>query len=81
MRDNRSRDNESRLYFSIVNGTPIAMSVKRWTAAAAADLTVSSLSPALGGDLFNRKHDSIAHSLSLSPTHRSDMTEILLKGC
>ena len=40
-----------------------------------ADLAVPSSIP---GD--NRKRDSIAHSLSLSPSHRPDMTEILLKG-
>ena len=28
---------------------------------------------------MNRKGGSVAHSLSLSPTHRPDMPEILLK--
>ena len=31
-------------------------------------------------DFFNRRRGSIAHSLSLSPAHLPDMTEILLKG-
>ena len=31
-------------------------------------------------NLLNRKWSSIAHSLSLSTSHRPDMTEILLKG-
>ena len=30
-------------------------------------------------NLLNHKRGSIAHSLSLSPTHRPDMTETLLK--
>ena len=37
-----------------------------------------SWSPAWGGEFFERKRGSIAHSHSLSPTHRPDMTEILL---
>ena len=31
-------------------------------------------------NLLNRKRSSIAHSLSLSASHRPDMTEILFKG-
>ena len=54
---------------------PAAQWVKRWPT----DLAVPSSSPARGEDLFDHKRGSIAHSLSLSPTHRPDMTEILLK--
>ena len=35
--------------------------------------------PAAGGELFNRKRGFIIHSLSSSPTHRPNMTEILFK--
>ena len=44
------------------------------------DLAVPGSSPAWGDDLFNRKRGSIVHSLSMSPAHRPDITEILLKG-
>ena len=44
-----------------------------------ADLMVPGSSPASGGDLFNCKSGSTSHSLSLSPTHCPDITEILLK--
>ena len=33
--------------------------------------------PSGGGNRFNRKQDSTAHSLSLLPTYGPDMTEIL----
>ena len=54
-------------------GAPVAKKAKRWPI----DLAVPGLNHASGGDLFNRKQISYAHSLSLSPAH--DMTEILLK--
>ena len=44
------------------------------------DVMVLSLSNQYrGGDVFNHKQGSIAHSLSLSPAHCPDITEILLK--
>ena len=52
----------------------MAQWVKRWTT----DLAVPSSIPTRG-EIFNRKPGSIAHSLSLSTSHRPDMTEILLK--
>ena len=52
------------------------LSLKHWPA----DLAVTEASPALGGYLFNPKQGPIAHSLSLSPTHHPDMTEIFWKG-
>ena len=55
--------------------TPVAQQVKQWPA----DLVVPGLRPTQGGNLFNCKWGFIAHSLSLSPTHHPDMTEILLK--
>ena len=55
-------------------GAPVAQWVKRWPADLAdrvrSSLEVKSSQP---------KRSSIAHSLSLSSEHRSDMTEILLK--
>ena len=54
-------------------GAPVAQWVKRWPT----DLAVPSSIPTRG--LLNRKWGSIAHSLSLSTSHRPDMTEILLK--
>ena len=51
----------------------VAQSVKRWPT----DLALSGSNPA-EGNIFNRKRCSIAHSLSLSNSHRPDMTEILL---
>ena len=57
-------------------GASVAQRVKRWPA----DLSVPGLSPASGLDFFNRKRDSVAHGLSLSLTHRPDMTKILLKS-
>ena len=45
--------------------------VKHWPA----DLVVPGLRPAGGRNVFNH----IANSLSISPTHRPDITEILLK--
>ena len=39
------------------------------------DLAFPSGSPASDEDLFNHKQGSVAHSLSLSPTQRPDMTE------
>ena len=50
----------------------------------AGDLAVAGSSPAGGGNVYNRKYGSIAYSLSLSHTHRHDMTELLLnrtKNC
>ena len=58
-------------------GASIAQCVKRWPA----ELVALSLSPSSGRHLLNPKWGSIAQSLSLSPTHRPDMTEILLTGC
>ena len=52
----------------------VGQRVKRWPS----DIAVSVSSTARGGDLFNRKRGSIAHSLSLSPAHHPDMTEILV---
>ena len=45
---------------------PVAQWVNRWPA----DLAVLGSSPAWGGDLFNRKRVSIAHSLPLYFTDR-----------
>ena len=64
-------------------GAPVAQWVKRWPT----DLAVPSSIPTRGEkktkekkkNLLNRKRGSIAHSLSLSTSHRPDMTEILLK--
>ena len=55
--------------------SPVTQWVKRWPT----DLVVPGSIPALGGDLFNRKRDSIAHSLSLSSVHRPDMTDTLFE--
>ena len=65
-------------YFSniFIIHSPVAQWFKRWPT----DLEVTGSSPARCGNLSNRKRGSIAHSLSLSPNHRPDMTEILLKG-
>ena len=54
---------------------PVAQWLNRWPA----DLVVPGSSHAWGGDLFNRKRGSIAHSFPLYFTDRPDMTEILLK--
>ena len=43
------------------------------------DWAVLGSSPARGEYLSNRKRGSMVHSFSLSPVHRPDMTEILLK--
>ena len=40
-------------------------------------IAVPGSSPALGGEVFNRKRGSNAHSLSLSPAYCPDMIEIL----
>ena len=49
--------------------------VKRWPP----DLAFPGSLSAGGGILFKRKRGAIAHSLSLSLTHRPDMVEIQLK--
>ena len=51
-------------------GAPIAQYVKVWSI----DLALPGSRPAGSGNLF----DSTAHSLSSSPSHRPDTTEILL---
>ena len=51
------------------NGAPVAQWVKRWPADQAVPRR----------NLLNRKRGSTAHGLSLSSSHRPDMTEILLK--
>ena len=56
-------------------GAPVAQWVKRWPT----DLAVPGSIPALGEKLSNCKWDSLAHSLSLSSYHCTDITEILLK--
>ena len=43
------------------------------------DLVVPGMNPSGGGNLFNPKQGSIAHSLPLSPSHGPFMTETLLK--
>ena len=54
----------------------LSIYVKRWTA----DIAIPCSRPAGDKNLFNRKLGySTAQSLSLSPTHLPDMTEILLK--
>ena len=58
-----------------VSMSPVAQYVERWHT----NLAVPSSSIAGGGDFYSCKRGSIAHSLSLSPVYRSDMTEILLK--
>ena len=52
----------------------MAQWVKHWPT----ELEVSCSSPASGGALFNNRQGLIAHSLSLSPAHHPDITEILL---
>ena len=47
---------------SLDSGAPVAQWVKRWPT----DLAVLGSSPALSGDLFNRKPGATAHSLALS---------------
>ena len=59
----------------VERGAPVAQQVKHWPA----NLAVPGSRPAEGGNLSNRGQRSIPHSLSLSPSHRPDMTEILLK--
>ena len=56
-------------------GAPVSQLAKRRPT----DLAVSGLSLVRGGNLSERKRSFIAHSLSLSTSHRFDMTEILLK--
>ena len=56
-------------------GAPVAPWVKLWPS----NLAVLDLSPAWGGNLFNLKQGSIAHSLSLSPAHGLDISGMLLK--
>ena len=51
----------------------VAQWVKYWPT----DLAVQNLSPSSRQSLLNHKHGSIAHSLSISTLHRSDMSEIL----
>ena len=52
----------------------VAQLVKHWSA----DLAVMGLIPATGGNSLNHKWECIAHSLSLLPSHHSNMTEIHL---
>ena len=52
-------------------GASVAQWVERWPA----DLSVTGSILAGGGNLYNRLQGSIAYSLSLSPSHRPDMTE------
>ena len=59
---------------SLVTGGPVGQWVKRWPA-----VLVFPSSIPVGGNLFDRKQGSIAHNLSLSPSYRPDMTEMLLK--
>ena len=59
--------------FPAILAAPVAQWVKRWLA----DLAVPSLRPIRSR--ISRNRGSIAHSLSLSTSHRPDMTEILLK--
>ena len=54
-------------------GVPVAQWVKRWPT----DPAVMSSSPARG-EIFLTVN-GVAHSLPLSASHRSDMTEILLE--
>ena len=42
------------------------------------DLAVSGSSPALGEGILNRKRGFFAHNLSFLPTHRPDMSKMLL---
>ena len=56
-------------------GAPVAQQVRRWPA----DLENPGSRRAGGGNLFSRKRDSIVHNLSILPTYRPDMTEILFK--
>ena len=56
-------------------GAPVA----KWVKHLPADLAVPDSIPAEVGNLFKTKRDSTVHILSLSPWHRPDMTEILLK--
>ena len=55
-------------------GAPVAQLDKRWSTS----LVVPSSIPG-SGNLFFRKRGSIVHSLSFSPSCRSDITEMLLK--
>ena len=55
--------------------TSVALWVKRWPA----ELVATGSILAGGDNLFNCKQGSIAHSPSVSPSHRTVMTEILLK--
>ena len=62
-------------YFLKVNvGAPVAQWVKRWSTDLAGRVRSS-----LEAKSSHRKRSFIAHSLSLSISHRADMTEILLK--
>ena len=63
-----------KVSYSVCRGAPVAQWVKRWPT----DLADRVQSP-LRRNLLNRKRSSIAHSLSLSASHRPDMTETLLK--
>ena len=57
-------------------GALVAEWIKRWPT----DLEVPSSSLAGGENLSDHKRGSIAHIFPLSPNHRPDMVEILLKG-
>ena len=61
-------------YLLLLIKNTVAAPVAQWVTCWPADLAVLSLSPTGGGNLFNRKWGSMAHSLSLSPTHCPDMT-------
>ena len=60
--------------FYTVTGAPVAQCVKCWPT----DLAVLSSIPARG-EIFSLVNGVPVHSLSLSTSHRPDMTEILLK--
>ena len=60
---------------TVSQGALVAPLVKRWPV----DLAVLDSRHAGGGFLSNRKRDFIAHSLSISHTHRPVMTDIRIK--
>ena len=68
-----------KTYKNEISGLPYSSSVGQAWVSDSAELVVPGSSPDRGRDLFNHKCGSVVLSISLSSTHRPDITEILLK--
>ena len=79
---NKARVNKTHVHLRICTsfcklaGAPVARYVNSWPS----DLAVPGSRSIGGGNLSNSNQDAIAHNLSLSPSYRPDMSEILVKG-